>query len=43
MPEDERELFREQLGQYEFVYNMQKAVVLAMAPSVLPPTWATSS
>ena len=35
MPEDERELFREQLGQYEFLYNMQKAVVLAMAPSVL--------
>ena len=35
MPENEREALREQVDQFEFLYNMQKAVVLAMAPSVI--------
>ena len=35
MSENERELLREQVDQFEFLYNMQKAVVLAMAPSVI--------
>ena len=35
MPENERESLREQVDQFEFLYNMQKAVVLAMAPSVI--------
>jgi hypothetical protein len=35
MSENEREALREQVDQYEFLYNMQKAVVLAMAPSVI--------
>jgi hypothetical protein len=35
MSESERETLREQLGQYEFLYNLQKAMVLALAPSVI--------
>lgn len=35
MSENERESLREQVDQYEFLYNIQKAVVLAIAPSVL--------
>ena len=35
MSENERESLREQVDQFEFLYNMQKAVVLAMAPSVI--------
>lgn len=38
MTEEERDDLREQAEQYEFLYNMQKAVVLAAAPSVLAAT-----
>ncbi len=35
IPENERQALREQADQFEFLYNMQKAVAMAMAPSVL--------
>ncbi|MGO9171595.1 MAG: hypothetical protein ACLP7P_06480 [Rhodomicrobium sp.] len=38
MAEADREELREQTEQFEFLYNMQKAVVLAAAPSVVAAT-----
>ncbi len=35
MPEEDRQELREQAQQFEFLYNVQKAVVLAAAPSVI--------
>ncbi len=35
MSEEEREDLRDQVNQYEFLYTMQKAIVLAAAPSVV--------
>jgi len=35
MPEEDRENLRERADQFEFMYNMQKAIVLAAAPSVV--------
>ncbi len=35
MPEEDRQELREQTQQFEFLYNVQKAVVLAAAPSVV--------
>ncbi len=35
MSGNDREALREQVDQFAFLYNMQKAVVLAMAPSVI--------
>ncbi len=35
MPGPEREALREQVNQFEFLYNLQKAIVLAAAPSVV--------
>ncbi len=35
MPEDSREELVEKIEQFQFLYNMQKAVVLGVAPSVL--------
>ncbi|MGO8953846.1 MAG: hypothetical protein ACLPWS_07890 [Rhodomicrobium sp.] len=38
MAESDREELREETEQFEFLYNMQKAVVLAAAPSVVAAT-----
>ncbi len=38
IPEGDRQALREQADQFEFLYNMQKAVVLAAAPSVIAAT-----
>lgn len=38
MSEEDREELIQQVQQYEFLYNMQKAVVLAAAPSVVAAT-----
>jgi hypothetical protein len=35
MPDEDREDLREQADQFEFTYNMQKAIVLAAAPSAI--------
>ncbi len=38
IPEEDRQALREQADQFEFLYNMQKAVVMAAAPSVVAAT-----
>jgi hypothetical protein len=38
IPETERQELRDQAQQFEFLYNVQKAVVLAAAPSVIAAT-----
>jgi hypothetical protein len=38
MPKEDRDALIAQAEQFEFLYNMQKAVVLAMAPSVVAAT-----
>ncbi len=40
MSRREREALREEVEQYEFLYNLQRAVVLAAAPSVLAATFS---
>lgn len=35
IPEEDRQALREQADQFEFLYNMQKAVALAAAPSMM--------
>jgi hypothetical protein len=35
IPESERQALREQAGQFEFMYNMQKGIMIAMAPSMI--------
>ena len=35
IPEEDRQALREQADQFEFLYNMQKAMVLAVAPSLM--------
>jgi len=38
LPEEDRQALREQAQQFEFMYNVQKALVLAAAPSVMAAT-----
>ncbi len=38
LPEEDRQELRDQAQQFEFMYNVQKAVVLAAAPSVVAAT-----
>jgi hypothetical protein len=35
IPENERQALREQADQFEFMYNMQKGIMIAMAPSMM--------